>query len=145
MAIRPDDYPTPGQYLRALLAERGWDQKTLAHVLGLDYRAVLSMGRDEKPLSAFVALMLADVFEVSADGFLELQQKYDLAVARASTRPDRKRALRAALFGSLPVSEMIKRGWLDVRDFKDIEKVESEVARFFGVESVEKIPSLAAI
>jgi HTH-type transcriptional regulator/antitoxin HigA len=37
---------------------------------------------------------------------------------------------------------MIKRGWLDVRDFKDIEKVESEVARFFGVESVEKIPSL---
>lgn len=125
--LQPDDFPTPGQYLRALLEDRGWDQKTLAHVTGIDYGTVLRMGRDEKPINAYAAILFGEVFGTSPDAFLDLQKKRDLAIARASTKADRNRALRAALFGDLPVAEMMKRGWLkDVRDFKDLSKVEAE-------------------
>jgi HTH-type transcriptional regulator/antitoxin HigA len=143
MAPKPEDFPTPGQYIRALLDERGWNQRTLALVLGLDYGATNRMIQDKKPIDAFAALMLGDVFDVEPDVFLDLRKKFELAVARASTRPDSNRALRAALFGDLPVGEMMKRGWLPgVEDFRDLDEVERALMHFFGVESVEKIPTL---
>ena len=142
MPISPDDFPTPGQYIRALLTARGWDQRTLSHVLGLDYSSINRVILDRKPMTAFLAIALSDVFEVEADDFMELQKRFDLAVARASVRPDPRRAIRASVFGDLPVAEMIKRGWLDVANFKDLEKVEDALARFFDVEYIDKIPSL---
>ena len=48
-------------------------------------------------------------------------------------------ATRAQLFGSLPVSEMIKRGWLEADDIRDFHKVEVAIAKFFGVSSVDEI------
>ncbi|HEY4217690.1 MAG TPA: ImmA/IrrE family metallo-endopeptidase [Gemmatimonadaceae bacterium] len=143
MAHNPDDFPTPGQYIRALLAEREWDQRTLAHVLGLDYGSTNRLVLDKRPVDAFSSIMLAEVFGGEADDFLRLQRKFDLAVARASTRPDKNRALRAALFGNLPVAEMIKRGWLKA-DLKNIQQVETELMRFFGVPSLELVPTIPA-
>lgn len=142
MAIDPERFPTPGKYIRALLEERGWDQRTLARVLGLGYGTTNRLVTDKKPIDAFSAIVLGEAFDVEPGIFFDLKKKYDLAVAWASTVPDRGRAIRAALYGSLPVAEMIYRGWLDADDFDDPEKVEGALARFFGVESVDRIPVL---
>jgi HTH-type transcriptional regulator/antitoxin HigA len=142
MSVRPEDFPSPGKYIRALLEERGWNQRTLARVLGMDPVAMNRIATDRKQIDAFTALMLGEAFEVEPSSFLDVKNKYDLVIARASTTPDRSRAIRAALYGSLPIPEMIRRGWLDVGDFEEPEKVEAALARFFGVESVDKIPLL---
>jgi HTH-type transcriptional regulator/antitoxin HigA len=143
MPIRPEDFPTPGKYVRALLEERNWSQQTLARVLGIDYTAMNRIVTDRKPIDAFTALMLGEAFHVDASIFLNVKMKFELAVARASAVPDPKRSVRAALYGSLPVAEMVRRGWLvDISDFEEADKVEAALARFFGVESVDKIPSL---
>jgi HTH-type transcriptional regulator / antitoxin HigA len=142
MVRKPEDFPTPGKFIRALLHERAWDQRTLARVLGVGYGTASRLVTDKKPIDAFSAIMLGEVFEVKPEVFLDLKAKYDLAVARASTVPDRGRAIRAALYGSLPVAEMIYRGWLEVDNFDEPDKVEAALAHFFGVESVESIPVL---
>jgi HTH-type transcriptional regulator/antitoxin HigA len=54
-------------------------------------------------------------------------------------RPDPGRAMRARLFGGLPITEMSKRGWLDVDDIKDVPQVERSLAKFFKVDSVNEI------
>jgi HTH-type transcriptional regulator/antitoxin HigA len=46
------------------------------------------------------------------------------------------------LFSSLPVNEMIKRGWLNATSTRDIKRVEAELARFFGVTSLENMEVL---
>lgn len=86
--------------------------------------------------------MLGEVFSVPAEWFLDRQKVYDLAVARITARPDPGRNTRAQLFGNLPVSEMIKRGWLDVDDIRNVPRVEAEMARFFGVPSIAEIDLL---
>lgn len=136
-----EEFKSPGQLLKALLKERGWEQKLLAHILDIDEGDVSRLINDRKEVDAPMALLLEEVFLVPAERFLELQKSFDLAKARIIAQPDPKRATRAQLFGGLPVSEMIKRGWIIADDLRD-ERVESELTRFFGTNRIEDIEVL---
>lgn len=125
-----------------MLEERGWTNRVLATVLGRDPAVVNRLVADKRPVDAEMALMLESVFGVQADRFMELQAKYELSLARmVSSGPDAGMALRAELFGTLPVSEMIKRGWIVAHDVRD-PNVEHELARFFGAPSPAEIEVL---
>lgn len=89
-----------------------------------------------------MALNLAEVFCLPPESFLDLQKEYDLARAKIVARPDPGRSTRAALFGDLPASEMVKRGWLRVEDVRNVSSVEAEMVRFFGVQSINDIEVL---
>ncbi|MFL6844361.1 MAG: HigA family addiction module antitoxin [Allosphingosinicella sp.] len=136
------EYATPGQLIEALLERRGWSQRILALVLQKDETTVSKMIIGKSAVTTETALALEDVFGVEAERFLELQRKYDLAVARISVRPDRGRATRAALFGDLPIGEMIKRGWISAQNANDLKAVEAGLVKFFGVSSSDEIEIL---
>lgn len=137
------DPRTPGQLLSSLLKERGWTKRTLAIVLGIDEATVTRLVSDKRAMSADMALQLEDVFGVEADRILTLQKDYDLQLARIAFRSDPGRAVRAQIFGALPIAEMKKRGWLPgVDNVKDVETVEKAVAEFFGTDKVEDIEFL---
>ena len=137
-----NDCKTPGQLIQALLEERDWTKRVLATVLGMDETGVNRMVADKRPITAELALSLEEVFGISAALFLGLQQAYDLAKARIVARPDPGRALRAQLFGGLPIAEMIKRGWLQADNARDIPKIETALMKFFGAASVDEIEIL---
>lgn len=142
----PDDFRTPGQMLLALLEKQGWTKRTLAIVLNVDESGINRLTSDKQAISAAMAISLEDVFDVPAERFLSLQKEYDLAKARIAARPDPKRKSRAKLFGGLPISEMIKRGWISVENSKDASEIEGAVANFFGVDAsadIEIIPHAA--
>lgn len=134
---------TPGQLLASLLKERGWTKRTLAIVLGIDEATVTRLVSDKRPFSADLALQLEEVFGVAAERLLALQKDYDLQLARIAYRSDPGRAIRAQIFGALPIAEMAKRGWLPgVASVKDVAAVERAVATFFSVERIEDVEFL---
>ena len=133
---------TPGQLIYELLEARGWTQRTLASVLGKAESTINKIIAGNGSVTTETALALEEVFGVDAEKFLELQRKHDLAVARISARPDKGRATRAALFGDLPISSMIKRGWINVDDPKDLKGVEASLVDFFGVSATDEIELL---
>ena len=135
------DFRTPGQLIQALLGERGWTNRVLALVLGIDENNVSRMMTGKRSIDADLAIVLEEVFRVPAERFLDLQRSYDLAKARIAARPDPERATRAILFGGLPVAEMIRRGWLSAQSVRDA-NVPSELMRFFGVNRIEDIEIL---
>jgi HTH-type transcriptional regulator/antitoxin HigA len=136
-------FKTPGHLIEALLKERGWTKKVLAIVLEIDEATVTRLVSAKLGLSADRAVALEEVFGVPAEKFLELQKSYELAQARIAARPDARRAVRASVFGSLPVAELIRRGWLkNVEDQKNIPQVEAALAEFFGVASSAEIQAL---
>jgi HTH-type transcriptional regulator/antitoxin HigA len=143
MAITPSDYSTPGQYIQALLAQRGWSQRVLAIVLDMDETGINRLVADKRPVDAHMALLLGEVFNVRPEKFLQLQRRFDLLKARIMVRPDPQRTTRANIFGELPITEMMKRGWLpDVDDVRDVPKVESALKRFFGTNTLNEIETL---
>lgn len=134
---------TPGQLLAALLKERGWTKRTLAIVLGIDEATVTRLVSDKRPLSAGLALQLEEVFGIAAERLLALQKDYDLQLARIAYRSDPGRAIRAQIFGALPIKEMTKRGWLPgVVNIKDVAIVEKAVATFFDAERIDDVEFL---
>jgi HTH-type transcriptional regulator/antitoxin HigA len=142
MAIDSHDFKTPGQLLDALIKERGWTQRVLGIVLGIDETGVNRLVTDKRQIDAEMALTLEELFHVPADRFLSLQKDFDLAKARISFAPDASRSLRAHIFGGLPVSDMIKRGWIKAKDVRDTKAVQPELMRFFRVNRIEDIEIL---
>lgn len=136
------EYSMPGQLIAELLDERGWTQRILAIVLEKDESTVAKMISGKGTITTETALGLEEIFGTDASIFLKLQRKYDLAVARLSARPDRGRADRATLFGDLPITAMIKRGWLDVTDPQNLKHIEAGLTKFFGVQTVDEIEVL---
>jgi HTH-type transcriptional regulator / antitoxin HigA len=137
-----EDCRTPGQLIAKLLEQRSWSQRVLAIILNVSETAISKLLSGTTRLDAEMALSLEAVFGVEADTFLELQKSYDLAKARIVAQPDPNRATRAILFGELPIAEMIKRGWLDVEDIRDVPKVEAALTKFFGAPSLQEIEIL---
>jgi HTH-type transcriptional regulator/antitoxin HigA len=141
--VNHTDYKTPGQLIQALLESRGWTQRVLAIVLDIDESGLNKIVAGKRPIDADLALRLSQVFDVPAEQFLHLQKDYDLAMARLISHPDPGLSTRASLFGDLPVSDMIKRGWLiGVDDVRQVRAVEGALCKFFGVSSVEEIEIL---
>jgi HTH-type transcriptional regulator / antitoxin HigA len=137
------DYKTPGQLIQALLESRGWTQRVLAIVLDIDETGLNKIVAGKRAIDADLALSLSQVFDVRAEQFLHLQKEYDLAMARLVSNPDPGLSTRASLFGDLPVSDMIKRGWLvGVDDVRQVRAVEDALCKFFGVALVEEIEIL---
>lgn len=136
------EYRTPGQLIQTLLESRGWTQKVLAIVLGVDETVINKIITGKRTLDAGLAIAMSELFSVPAEQLLHLQKTYDLAQARIVSRSDPARANRAHLFGSLPIPELIKRGWITVDDMRDVPKVESELKRFFGAKTVDEIEIL---
>lgn len=91
----------------------------------------------QNKVTAKVALALEDIFSVPAEEFLKLQHEYDLAKARIEELPNQGRANRAKVYGDLPISKMIERGWIVADSMLDTESVESELCRFFKVNRLE--------
>jgi HTH-type transcriptional regulator/antitoxin HigA len=137
------DFKTPGQLIQALLDSRGWTQRVLAIVLDIDESGLNKIVSGKRPIDADLALSLSQVFDIPAERFLQLQKDYDLAMARLVAQPDPGLSTRASLFGDLPISDMIKRGWLvGVEDVRHVRAVENALCKFFGVSSVEEIEIL---
>jgi HTH-type transcriptional regulator/antitoxin HigA len=133
------NFKTPGQLIRHLLEERGWTQKVLAVVLNTTEPAINQIVAGKRALSAEMAILLGQVFGIPAETFMDLQKAYELYQARGLVQLDPLLERRATLFGALPVGEMIKRRWIDAGDVKQVERVESALTKFFGVQNPEEI------
>lgn len=137
-----EEYKSPGQLIAALLKDRAWTKKTLAIISGLDASIISKTASNTRKIDAETAIIFEEVFDVPAERFLFLQKTYDLAVARIGSTPNPKRKIRGELIGKLPISNMIKRGWIDAESVKDIENVENSLLRFFQANRLEDIETL---
>ena len=135
-------YRTPGQLIQDVLAQKGWTQRVLAMVLSADETAINKIIKGQRALDASLALQIGEVLGIDAKHLMSLQGEYELAQAALVLRPDPSRATRAQLLGQLPVTDMIKRGWIDVRNPKSVSDVEAALTKFFHVESPEEIEIL---
>ncbi|MDO8879037.1 MAG: ImmA/IrrE family metallo-endopeptidase [Pseudolabrys sp.] len=142
--MSPENKPfrTPGQLIQKLLDDRNWTKRSLAMVLGVGEATITRLVGSKQPVDADLAIVLEEVFGTPAEQFLALQRDFDLAQARLVAQPDPGRATRAALYGDLPLAEMIKRGWLNAENVRDTENVEAALIRFFGVNRAEDIEVL---
>ena len=73
----------PGEYIREALADLGMTQTALAQALGVSAMRISHLVREERPVTAEMALRLGQAFGQSPQYWLNLQADYDLKIAKA--------------------------------------------------------------
>jgi len=127
----------PGFYIREEMEARGWLQRDLAFILGVQEQAINQILSGRRGISPDMAQQLGAAFDVPPEFFANLQLAYDMA---QSKQPDPAVAMRGTLQSVFPVREMIRRGWIEQ---SDPILLESQLATFFEVKAANEIPYLA--
>ena len=71
----------PGYYLREILEEYGMSQAAFAQAIGVSPMRVSHIVREQRPVTAELALRLGRAFGQSAQFWINLQSNYDLKIA----------------------------------------------------------------
>ncbi len=131
----PTVFP-PGAILEEELEERGWSQVELAAILGRPVKVVNDIIAGRRAITPETALGLAGALGTSAELWMNLESRYQLAKVRGSDLV----AQRAYLHSVAPVKEMERRGWIDPTD--DVKALAANLCAFFRVNAVEDIAAL---
>lgn len=129
---------SPGEYVRSHMEAKGWTQSDLAFVLGVPPGSINPILNDRRAISVNMARALAAAFDLDAAEINRVQATWDVTNAAA---PDPGIRTRAKIMTKYPVREMARRGWIDPEHGKG--SVEEQVCRFFGVENLDQMPSMA--
>jgi addiction module HigA family antidote len=78
----------PGEYLREALTELGLTQAAFAKVIGVSPMRISHLVREERPVTAELALRLGRAFGQSPQYWLNLQAGYELKLAQTRLGDD---------------------------------------------------------
>ena len=70
----------PGEFIQEELDARGWTQRDLAFILGIEETALNKIIKGNAGVSLEMSKALATAFDVDDDLFANLQKTYDLSV-----------------------------------------------------------------
>lgn len=122
----------PGRILKQKLGEKGWSQGELAAILGVGRQTVYLILAGKTSISKEMAVKLSAAFGNPAAEWLKWDSLYKLAVSETDASGVGK---MARLYDVAPVRDMQRRGWLNLT--ADPVELESELKRFFGVDSLD--------
>jgi HTH-type transcriptional regulator / antitoxin HigA len=125
----------PGEVIKEELEERGWSQRDLAAIMGVQPSIVSGIIKGTKSVSLDLARNLAAAFGTSAQYWVNMETAYRLHLSPA---PHAGTTARSELYKVAPVNEMIKRGWIESSN--DVDILRSRVEKFYGL-PVDQIES----
>lgn len=124
----------PGEVIKEELEARGWTQRDLADIMGVQPSVVSALVKGTKPISLDLARNLAAALGPSAQYWINMDTAYRLNLP--AEKHDATSA-RSKLFELAPVNEMIKRGWIE--SSTDVDVLRTRVYAFFKKETPEEI------
>jgi len=134
----PAEVFPPGEYLAEELEVRGWSQTELAEILGRPARLVNEIIAGKRAITPETAKGLSAAFGTSPEFWMNLETSYQLSKARIA---EDEVSRRARLYGTFPVKEIIKRGWIEFSE--NIEVLEQRFLDFYKMASMDAKPSFA--
>ena len=86
----------PGEYLREILNEMGMSQAAFAKAVGVSPMRISHIMREERPVTAEIALRFGRAFGQSAQYWLNLQTSYDVKIAERALKASLRKVRRLA-------------------------------------------------
>ncbi len=127
----PDSISPPGETLHELLEEQGMSQAQLAERTGRPKKTINEIVRGKAAITPETALQLERVLGVPANFWNNREANYREHLARKEEQ--RRLSKRIGWLKELPLTFMLKKGWIKKRTNK-VEQLR-EVLMFFGVSS----------
>ncbi len=136
----PKPTPSPGDYIREELTARTWTQDDLARILDRPRPTINRILQGKHAILPEMAIALGAAFGDGPEVWMARESAFRLSLAQAGSE-DIKRRVR--LYELAPIKEMERRGWIKASTTEH--GLESELLRFFGVDSLDQEPRIGAV
>jgi HTH-type transcriptional regulator/antitoxin HigA len=130
----------PSRIIERELEALGWTQAKLATVMGRPVQAVNEIMAGTKRITAQTALDLAEALDSSPEFWMNLENNYQLFLARKDSVAAEKRkqiARRRRLYSIAPIQLMVRRGW--IKGAKSVDELAQQVSAFLGIASPDEV------
>ena len=128
----------PGYFIVEELDARGWTQTDLSYITEISPQQLNPILKGKGGISADMAVILGDAFDMPPDFFINLETQFQLSKAKKAPPGVKKRALWQSVF---PVREMLKRGWIEE---SDPFLLDAQMLRFFEKSRIEDVPYMGS-
>lgn len=134
----PAEVFAPGEILAEELEAHGWSQTELSEILARPPRLINEIIAGKRAITPETAKGLAAAFGTSPQFWMNLETSYQLSKAQIA---EKEVSRRAKLYGTFPVKELLKRGWIEISE--NIDVLEQRFLDFFGMKSMDDKPKFA--
>lgn len=124
----------PGYFIQEQMVLREWTQEDLSEVTGLTLKHINKILQDKQPLTIDTARLFAEVFNTSAQYWINIDTSYRLWQIREQSAKEKDADIRAMIYERMPVRDMVRKGWLG--SFNNTEELKTETLRFWGWENL---------
>jgi HTH-type transcriptional regulator/antitoxin HigA len=134
----PSEPVIPGETLKEHIDAIGMSQTTLAKRMGRPLKTISEILHGKAQITPRTALQLERVLGITSEFWLNLENNYRIAKARAEE--ERQLKQEAKYVNRFPYAEMSRWGW--VRDTRNKFERASELLTFLGLSSLERVPEV---
>lgn len=120
----------PGYFIREQMELREWIQDDLAEVMGFTVKHLNKILQDKQPVTLDVARILGEVFNTSAEYWVNINTGYRLWLSQEKTEKEKEADLKAIIYERMPVKDMLVKKWL--QPFKSATELSKQVVDFWG-------------
>lgn len=129
----------PGRILKRELEARDWTQRDLAEIMGRPYQVINEIMRGTKQITPDTARELSQAFGTSPEFWMNLEMNYRLHLSKQEQK-ERDIARRSHLYSLLPVTEIVRRGW--IKGSKNIDELEKQICSLLDIVTLQEPPTL---
>lgn len=126
----PAEVFPPGDFLKEELDARGWSQTDFAQILGKTTKTVNEIVLGKRRITPETARLLGQALGTSARVWVNLESAYQLYTAERNSPMTDAVSRKALIYGTFPIREMQKRGWIDKTDNVDV--LEAQLDSFYA-------------
>ncbi|MFA5845748.1 MAG: HigA family addiction module antitoxin [Thermodesulfovibrionales bacterium] len=136
MAINDTPYKNigPGEFIKEELEVRNWRQEDLAEILGISLKTVNQLIKNKQTITIETAKLLSKAFGQSPQYWINLDSNYRLR-RQEDTRQTRDAEIKGMIYKYMPVTEMVKKGWLSA--FRNSNELIDRVYNFWDINKLD--------
>lgn len=120
----------PGYFIREQMEFREWTQEDLAEVTGITLKHINKILQDKQPLTLETARILSEVFNTSAQYWVNLDTAYRLWKEQEKSEKEIAADIKSMIYERMPVRDMVRKGWIP--PIRSIQELKEETLRFWG-------------
>ncbi len=125
----------PGYFIREQMELRNWTQGDLAEVMGFTVKHLNKVLQDKQPITLDMARILGEVFNTSAQYWINIDTGYRLWLTQEKTDEENEADIKASVYERMPVKDMLAKGWL--KPFNSADELQKQVLAFWGWDKLD--------
>jgi len=125
----------PGYFIREQMEMREWTQDDLSSVTGFTVKHLNKVLQDKQPLSLEMARVLGEVFNTTAQYWINIDTGYRLWLEQEKTKAEIEADIKGLIYERMPIKDMLAKGWL--QPFTNASELKEQVLRFWNWDTLD--------